>query len=354
MPGLIHRAIDIALIVLGAFGALHLQIPVAVHPHETELSLVAFVSALALSVFPACGTYRAEQSGSMASVAGRTAIAWMLVQLCGLALLYAINRMPLVSMPWFIYWTLVTGVSLLVFHAMTFVSMRVVWPVVQRTWLHKTAVVSAFVAVTGAVVSRQMVKQVFDLVLGIALLVLLSPVLGVLALVVRSDGGPAFFAHRRVGRNGQKFMCLKFRTMVVNADQVLKEVLEHDPEARSEWERDLKLKHDVRVTHVGRFLRRTSLDELPQLWNVVRGDMSLVGPRPIIDQELARYGDDVDYYLMAKPGMTGLWQVSGRSDTDYATRVSLDVTYVKTWSLSRDIAILFKTFKVVFHGSGAY
>ncbi len=142
--------------------------------------------------------------------------------------------------------------------------------------------------------------------------------------------------------------------MVVNADQVLKHLLDTDPQARAEWEREFKLKDDVRVTRVGRFLRRTSLDELPQLWNVVRGDMSLVGPRPVIDQELARYGADVDYYLMAKPGMTGLWQVSGRSNTDYATRVSLDVAYVKNWSLLRDITILFKTFKVVVQGSGAY
>ena len=354
MPGLFLRAIDIALIILGALGALHLKIPVSAHPREVEMSLVAFVAALALSVFPACGTYRTGQGGSMAGVAGRTAIAWIMVQLCGLALLYVIHRTQLVSMPWFIYWTLTTGVSLLVSHAIAFVLLRVVWPAMQRAWLKRVAAASPVQTISGALIARQMVKRAFDLVLGIVLLVMLSPLLGVLAIVVKGDSGPALFGHQRVGRNGRKFKCLKFRTMVVNADRVLRELLENDPAARAEWERDLKLKNDIRVTPVGRFLRRTSLDELPQLWNVVRGDMSLVGPRPIIDQELERYGDDVDYYLMAKPGMTGLWQVSGRSDTDYATRVSLDVAYVKSWTLSRDIAILFKTFRVVVQGSGAY
>ena len=342
MPGLFHRAIDVALIVLGAFGALHLHVPGTASMHEIQLSLVAFVSALALSVFPACGAYRAKQAASVFGMAGRTAVAWLLVQLCGLALLYLIHRMQLLSMPWFIYWTLTTGASLLLSHTLTLIVLRVVWPVLERAWtLH-----------TGA--ARQAMKRGFDLVLGLLLIAALSPVLGALAFAVKRDGGPALYGHLRVGRNGRKFRCLKFRSMVVNADQVLKQVLETDPQARAEWERDFKLKNDVRVTRVGQFLRRTSLDELPQLWNVVRGDMSLVGPRPVIDQELERYGADVDYYLMTKPGMTGLWQVSGRSDTDYATRVSLDVAYVKGWSLSRDIAILFKTFKVVVQGSGAY
>ncbi|MEX3935093.1 sugar transferase [Paraburkholderia phymatum] len=354
MPGLFHRAFDILLIVLGGVSALHLRLPVSAHPHEMEMALVAFVSALALSVFPACGTYRAGQSGSMASVAGRTAMAWLVVQLCGLVLLYLISRSQLLPLPWFIYWTLTTGVSLLVSHTAMFVLLRVVWPAVVRAWTNKARMASAVQTVTGALIMRQLMKRAFDLVVGIVLLVVLSPLLAILALTVRRDGGPALFVHQRVGRNGRKFGCLKFRSMVVNADQVLKELLETDPRARAEWERDLKLKDDVRVTPIGRFLRRTSLDELPQLWNVVRGDMSLVGPRPIIDQELARYGDDVDYYLMTKPGMTGLWQVSGRSDTDYATRVSLDVAYVRSWSLSRDIAILFKTCKVVLQGSGAY
>jgi lipopolysaccharide/colanic/teichoic acid biosynthesis glycosyltransferase len=140
----------------------------------------------------------------------------------------------------------------------------------------------------------------------------------------------------------------------VNADVVLKELLANDPAARAEWQQDFKLKNDVRVTAIGRFLRRTSLDELPQLWNVVRGDMSLVGPRPVVEQELERYGHDVRYYLMAKPGITGLWQVSGRNDVDYAKRVSLDVSYVQRWSLSQDVAILLKTVGVVMRREGAY
>jgi lipopolysaccharide/colanic/teichoic acid biosynthesis glycosyltransferase len=142
--------------------------------------------------------------------------------------------------------------------------------------------------------------------------------------------------------------------MVVDANAVLAELLERDPQARLEWDRDFKLKNDPRVTRIGAFLRRTSLDELPQLWNVIRGEMSLVGPRPIVQDELARYGDDVCYYLMARPGMTGLWQVSGRNDADYATRVYLDAWYVRNWSLWYDIAILFKTVRVVFKRDGAY
>jgi lipopolysaccharide/colanic/teichoic acid biosynthesis glycosyltransferase len=140
----------------------------------------------------------------------------------------------------------------------------------------------------------------------------------------------------------------------MNADEVLKALLERDPQARAEWDREFKLKNDIRITSIGRFLRRTSLDELPQLFNVIKGEMSLVGPRPVVQQELERYGQDVHYYLMAKPGMTGLWQVSGRNDTDYATRVSLDVAYVKGLSLRRDMLILVKTVSVVFRGSGAY
>ncbi|ECP1254892.1 hypothetical protein FYQ90_06580 [Salmonella enterica] len=130
--------------------------------------------------------------------------------------------------------------------------------------------------------------------------------------------------------------------------------LANDPIARAEWEKDFKLKNDPRITAVGRFIRKTSLDELPQLFNVLKGDMSLVGPRPIVSDELERYCDDVDYYLMAKPGMTGLWQVSGRNDVDYDTRVYFDSWYVKNWTLWNDIAILFKTAKVVLRRDGAY
>jgi len=142
--------------------------------------------------------------------------------------------------------------------------------------------------------------------------------------------------------------------MRVDAEEQLRLLLASDPAVREEWEREFKLRYDPRITGIGQFLRRTSLDELPQLFNVIRGEMSLVGPRPVIQAELARYGDDVDYFLMVRPGMTGLWQVSGRNGVDYDTRVYLDTWYIKNWSLWYDVAILFKTIKVVFHGKGAY
>ncbi|HIF6265029.1 TPA: sugar transferase, partial [Raoultella ornithinolytica] len=154
--------------------------------------------------------------------------------------------------------------------------------------------------------------------------------------------------------NGKSFKCLKFRSMIINSKEVLENVLASDPEAKAEWDATFKLKNDPRITPIGNFLRRTSLDELPQLFNVLKGEMSLVGPRPIITAELGRYNDEVDYYLLSKPGMTGLWQVSGRSDVDYDTRVYLDAWYVKNWSMWNDITILFKTVSVVLRRDGAY
>jgi len=142
--------------------------------------------------------------------------------------------------------------------------------------------------------------------------------------------------------------------MRVDAEVQLRELLASDPALRVEWEKEFKLKVDPRISVIGQFLRRTSLDELPQLFNVIKGEMSLVGPRPVVHAELARYGDDVDYFLMVRPGMTGLWQVSGRNDVDYDTRVYLDTWYVKNWSLWYDIAILFKTIRVVLKRHGAY
>ena len=171
---------------------------------------------------------------------------------------------------------------------------------------------------------------------------------------VKEDGGPAIYGHERIGKGGKPFKCLKFRSMVINSKEVLEELLLKDVNARKEWEETFKLKNDPRVTKIGAFLRRTSLDELPQLFNVLKGEMSLVGPRPIITAELERYNEEVDYYLLSKPGMTGLWQVSGRSDVDYETRVYLDAWYVKNWSMWNDIAILFKTIGVVLKKDGAY
>ena len=202
--------------------------------------------------------------------------------------------------------------------------------------------------------SSRFLKRTMDIIGSILLIIGLSPVLLALYFMIKKDGGNAIYGHPRIGRNGKTFKCLKFRSMVVNSKEVLEELLKNSPEARAEWEKDFKLKNDPRITKVGAFIRKTSLDELPQLFNVLKGEMSLVGPRPIVQEELERYEEDIDYYLMAKPGMTGLWQVSGRNDVDYDTRVYFDAWYVKNWSLWNDIAILFKTVNVVLNRDGAY
>jgi undecaprenyl-phosphate galactose phosphotransferase len=202
--------------------------------------------------------------------------------------------------------------------------------------------------------SSRFLKRLFDIAGSLAIIIILSPALIYISRKVKKDGGPAIYGHERIGKGGHSFKCLKFRSMVVNSKEVLTELLEKDPGAKEEWDATFKLKNDPRITKIGGFLRRTSLDELPQLFNVLKGEMSLVGPRPIITAELERYNDEVDYYLLSKPGMTGLWQVSGRSDVDYETRVYLDAWYVKNWSMWNDIAILFKTIGVVLKKDGAY
>jgi exopolysaccharide production protein ExoY len=201
---------------------------------------------------------------------------------------------------------------------------------------------------------REALKRVFDVLCALLLGVVFFPLIVVIAVLLRREGGPIIFRHRRVGRHGKAFDCLKFRSMVPDADRVLRELLEQHPELRAEWLRDHKLRDDPRVTGVGRFLRRTSLDELPQLWNVIRGEMSLVGPRPVVREELLRYGRCAGIYLAARPGVTGLWQVNGRNNTDYRRRVALDVYYVRRQNLILDLYILFKTTYVVLGGSGAY
>ena len=197
-------------------------------------------------------------------------------------------------------------------------------------------------------------KRICDVLGAMALGIVFSPLMAIIVLLMRREGGPMIYRHRRVGRNGKVFECLKFRTMVPNAEQVLRDVLERHPELKAEWLRDHKLRNDPRVTALGRFLRRTSLDELPQLWNVVRGEMSLVGPRPVVREELMRYGRNLRVYLSAKPGITGLWQVMGRNDTDYRRRVAMDVCYVRNQNLLLDLYILLKTTRVVLGGGGAY
>ncbi len=200
----------------------------------------------------------------------------------------------------------------------------------------------------------RLTKRLFDTAVASLLLLLFYPLFLYLYWHIKKDGGPAFFKQKRIGRRGQVFDCLKFRTMVMDAEERLQALLAENPELRAEWEQDHKIKNDPRITSLGAFLRRTSLDEIPQLLNVLKGEMSLVGPRPIVKAELEKYGDDVEYFLMVRPGMTGLWQVSGRSDMSYEKRVYLDTWYVKNWSLWYDLVILFKTVNVVIARSGAY
>lgn len=197
-------------------------------------------------------------------------------------------------------------------------------------------------------------KRCADIAIASVALAALSPLFVFVALLVRiTDPGPIFFGHKRVGLGGKSFRCLKFRTMCTDADTVLRDLLATDPAAAAEWQTTRKLRKDPRITPVGRVLREYSLDELPQLINVIRGEMSLVGPRPVVTSELTRYGNDAVHYLSARPGITGLWQVSGRSDTSYQTRVALDARYVTGWSLLGDIMILLRTIPAVLGARGS-
>lgn len=197
-------------------------------------------------------------------------------------------------------------------------------------------------------------KDCMDIVGALFALLLFAPAFPILYMLVRGDGGPAIYSQTRIGKNGKAFKCLKFRTMVVNSGEVLSELLESDAEARAAWEKDCKLKNDPRITKIGSFLRKSSLDELPQFWNVLRGDMSLVGPRPVLRNERKHYGACWDDYMLVKPGISGLWQVSGRNDTSYQKRIDLSSVYVREWSLGLDIFILIKTVFVVVSRRGAY
>lgn len=202
---------------------------------------------------------------------------------------------------------------------------------------------------------NRVMKRVFDLICSVFCLIVLSPLFALLALLVKLDSrGPVFFGHARVGKDGKEFICYKFRTMVPNAQQVLEDLLKNDLEARSQWQKDYKLKDDPRITRVGNILRKTSLDELPQIWNVLKGEMSLIGPRPIVTEEIEMYGQKSKYFFKVTPGITGLWQVSGRNDIDYDERVLLDEYYAKNWSLWLDIEILLRTIGAVLKKNGAY
>lgn len=202
---------------------------------------------------------------------------------------------------------------------------------------------------------RPAAKRAMDIAgAGVLLLLLGLPML-LLAVLVRADGGPALFAHTRVGKGGRRFGCLKFRSMVTDAEARLSDLLARDAGARAEWEASRKLRHDPRVTRIGRFLRSTSLDELPQLINVLKGEMSLVGPRPVTAAELAaHYGAAAEHYQLVRPGITGPWQVGGRSETSYDHRVALDVAYATRPSLIEDIKLLLRTPVAVLARRGAY
>ncbi|SIQ11016.1 exopolysaccharide production protein ExoY [Rhizobium sp. RU35A] len=198
-------------------------------------------------------------------------------------------------------------------------------------------------------------KRAFDIVTALSALIVFSPLfLMIMALVKFSDGGKVFYGHKRVGHNGRSFRCLKFRTMVMNGDEVLRRHLHANPEAAEEWQATRKLKDDPRVTTVGTVLRKLSLDELPQLINVLRGEMSIVGPRPVVDEELSLYDSFAVYYLRTRPGLTGLWQISGRNDVSYERRIAFDTHYVQNWSLMQDVSIILKTIPAVCMSRGSY
>ena len=198
-------------------------------------------------------------------------------------------------------------------------------------------------------------KRGVDVLLAASALIVLSPIMAIVAISIPlSDRGPLFFSHERIGRNGRKFNCLKFRTMCVNGDAILRKHLNDNLDAGREWAATQKLKCDPRVFPFGRTLRETSLDELPQLINILRGEMSIVGPRPVTDSELMRYGEGRSDYLSVRPGLTGLWQISGRNDVSYDERVSLDLRYIHNWSMFLDFRIVIATVRVVFFQKGSY
>jgi exopolysaccharide production protein ExoY len=199
------------------------------------------------------------------------------------------------------------------------------------------------------------IKRTLDISMALSALVALSPLFVMTALLIKlTDRGPIFYRHVRLGHGRRSFACVKFRTMVANADEVLAEHLRSSSDAAAEWASTRKLKNDPRVTSVGAVLRKLSIDELPQLINVLRGEMSMVGPRPIVFDEVPLYGADIDFYFSARPGLTGVWQVSGRSNAAYSRRVALDRRYVENWSLWTDLVVVIKTVPAVLTARNAY
>jgi UDP-galactose-lipid carrier transferase len=204
-------------------------------------------------------------------------------------------------------------------------------------------------------VRYRVAKRALDLILVFLLAPLALPLLLLLAILIKlTSPGPVFYRHMRLGQHGRVFRLWKLRTMLTNSDHLLSRYLEENPKAKKEWQCHYKLQNDPRVTPLGRILRRTSLDEIPQLLNVLRGEMSFVGPRPIIDAEALRYGGGIGIYCAAKPGLTGLWQVHGRGKVQYQVRVSFDLEYVSTWSLGRDLELILRTIPVIWSTKGAF
>lgn len=195
-------------------------------------------------------------------------------------------------------------------------------------------------------------KRAFDVVLALIILPVVAPIILILWLMIRVGGGAGCFAHNRVGKNGRMFKCWKLRTMRHGSSDEFEKYLKANSKAAAEWDQNQKLREDTRVTRLGRVLRRRSFDELPQIWNVLKGDMSFVGPRPVVKAELLRYGAREASYLVLRPGITGLWQVSGRNSVSYSRRIALDATYQKRHSFLVDLKILFLTISVVFAGNG--
>jgi Undecaprenyl-phosphate galactose phosphotransferase WbaP len=199
------------------------------------------------------------------------------------------------------------------------------------------------------------IKRFLDIVLVITGGILILPFLLIIALIIKLNShGPVLYKHKRLGKDGKHFFIYKFRTMTADAEQQLQKIIETDVSLNEEWKKNHKLQNDPRITSFGKILRRTSLDEFPHLINILKGEMSLVGPRPVVEEEVVKYGEDYNRVFSNKPGLTGLWQVSGRSDTDYHDRIAFDTYYLQNWSLWLDIWILYETFGVVIFGKGAY
>lgn len=225
----------------------------------------------------------------------------------------------------------------------------------ENDLLHGFEAVPAVIAVRGPDQFQRAAKRLFDIGFALALILIFAPFMLLLCAAVRlTSPGPAIFIQQRVGRNGALFPCLKFRTMVVDAAEQLQLLLETDPSAREEWARDQKLRNDIRITSIGGFLRKSSLDELPQLFNILLGQMSVVGPRPIVTSEIPRYGALFSEYCAVRPGLTGPWQIGGRNDVDYATRVRFDGDYARQWSVYGDLAICLKTIPALLQARGCY